>query len=237
MLNALIKDSPLSGFAARSHELLAKMNIESDNLPEAEKHLTIILQNRRNTPAILSRAKMLKAKIELWRGENSNAVTLLSQVSARQSDDEANDAIELSMLLGTAKFDSINVEKFITADKYLNQKKFHSALDLFSELAVQEKSLLVSEASRLKYAELLAALGNYSEACEFLKKVLDNETESIFRDKLTYLLGNVYLFGLKNNANAISAFEKVLENYPNSLYLDECRKKLNELKTLESENL
>ena len=51
----------------------------------------------------------------------------------------------------------------------------------------------------------------------------------IYEDKALYLLGNIYESELSDFPKAIETFEKLLANYPNSLYLDEAREKIIDL--------
>ncbi|MCF8262741.1 MAG: tetratricopeptide repeat protein [Melioribacteraceae bacterium] len=232
LFSLLTQISPLSNFSADAYFRIADIAIGNNDLKKAELQLSQIIVNVRNNPNKIAEAKFRKGKIRLWGNDFKNGVALLTEVSSQLSQDQANDAIQLSMLVNTMKFDSVNVLKYLEADFKSAQMKYAEAAKLFLELSQLENSILVSEISKIRYAELMIALDKIPEVILYLESEVNSEKESLFKDRIVYLLAECYNFGTNNKEKAISTYDKLLENYNNSIYLDKSRKKINELKIL-----
>ena len=142
--------------------------------------------------------------------------------------------IILSFIINIGKKDSVSLVKYAEADHFAEQGKFNLAADNFRLLSQNENLLILNDISKLKYAEMLAALDYFPETVKILEEIVNLKTRNIFSDKSLYFLGEVYEFGLKDLNSAKSIYQKLLENYPNSIYFESCREKLNELTTNKS---
>ena len=71
------------------------------------------------------------------------------------------------------------------------------------------------------------ALNNYDKGIEALEELSGGQIQNVYSDKALFLLGNTYLYALKNSEKASSAFQNLLDTFPNSLYFDESRQMLN----------
>ena len=87
----------------------------------------------------------------------------------------------------------------------------------------------------MRYAEILIAQNKYPIAIEVLKELSESKELNIFADRSFYLLAQVYEFGIVDYKSAISIYEKFLELFPNSLYLEEAQKSLKDLNNKISE--
>jgi len=83
----------------------------------------------------------------------------------------------------------------------------------------------------------LIAQNKYPVAIEVLKELSETKELNIFADKSFYLLAQVYEFGIVDEESAIAIYEKFLELFPNSLYLEKSQKNLKRLKNKRSDNL
>lgn len=82
---------------------------------------------------------------------------------------------------------------------------------LFKEIMPKAAASAYSEGSRLFNAK------KYQEAVDVLARIESYESGLPNMDKALYLLGKSYA-GIKDNAHAIEAFQKVSKDYPNSQY-------------------
>ncbi len=135
-----------------------------------------------------------------------------------------------------------NISKLSDVKDLLSQRKYEEAADLLVLL----KSAEFKNADKQKYDELNAEVmpnalrvvtgdgrklfssGKFQEAIQKLNKAIlyDDKWES--NDRVYYYIGKSY-YGLKDTKNALDAFNKVLANYPNSIYVAYSKNYLNQL--------
>jgi hypothetical protein len=73
-------------------------------------------------------------------------------------------------------------------------------------------------------------------AISSLEKIVEKEIPGIFADKAVFLLGEIYQYAVKDNEKASRAYEKLLEEFPGSLYFDRCRANLAIINSKERNN-
>ncbi|MGE5412247.1 MAG: tetratricopeptide repeat protein, partial [Clostridiales bacterium] len=207
------------------------------DLARALDYLDNTLENPRVSSSDKNLVSFMKAKIQFWNGNFSGANELLETVETNFNENYTNDAIELSLLINTTKSDSLSLSQFAEADLMAFQKKFGAAAEIYSKLSKNENLLTIRDLSALRYAEMILALNDLPNTVNLLTEISNQSEKNIYADKAVLLLAEVYQFGLKDAAKAIDSYEKLLAKFPNSLYLDEARENINELKNNPSNNL
>ena len=145
-------------------------------------------------------------------------------------DNIANDAIEFSILLNTAKNDSSNLSLYCSAEFLTEQKRFDEAKELYSQLSQNQQAFVFHSIAKLRVAEMLIALDDYRSAIANLSLLVEEAEKNIYADKALYLQGQIYQFGLKDSIKAVESYESLLAKFPRSLYLDKARENIIELK-------
>ena len=77
--------------------------------------------------------------------------------------------------------------------------------------------------SAVKYGEMLLAVDNYTESISVLEGVAAEGEKNIYADKAVYLLGKINQYGIKNYGKAEEFYQKLLAEYPKSIYADDAR--------------
>ena len=208
-------------------ERLAEISIQKNDLSEAENYYNRLKQIPATDISKKSLANFMSAKINFWKGDFPSALKELSEISKNLSDDYANDAIELSIIINTLKRDSLNLLNYAKADLLSEQNKFTEAAVEFKKLADNKNLLLLNDISKYKYAQMQIALNNYDNAVQSLEELSGGELKNVYSDKALYLLGNTYLYALNNEQKASTVFQNLLDTFPNSLYFDKSRQMLN----------
>ncbi|MCK5086168.1 MAG: tetratricopeptide repeat protein, partial [Melioribacteraceae bacterium] len=111
------------------------------------------------------------------------------------------------------------------------------AANIYKELGNNKNLILLGNVSIYKYAEMLIMMDDLPVAIEILNELSNTGELNIFEDKSLFLLANVYQYGILDFKTAISIYQKLLEKFPNSLYLDGSRENIISLKTKLSENI
>ncbi len=226
----IIDESPLSKFAPEAYEELGKIELMKGNLDKAAIEYAKITGNPRSSAEVKNEANYQLARINFYKGDFAQAQTLLNNILNNLKDNTANDALELSLLLNTAKNDSSNLVTFASAELFAAQKNFAKAADKYKIVIKDNQPFMLQNLAELREAEMELALNNTDSAIVHLNKITDEGEKNIYADKALYLIAKIYQFGLNDTKKAVETYEKLLAKFPNSLYLDEARDQINKLK-------
>ena len=229
-LNKIVDEARMSQHTAEAYEELGNIALINGDLTEAEKDLNQILSLPRINKKDLYKAKYNLAKISFYNNDLDQTKKLLSEVIKNLKDDNANDALELSLLMNSSKYDSSNLVLFANAEFLTDQKKFNEAAKKYDLIAGDPKAFILHSIASFRYAEMQLALGDYQQSIELFEKVVQEGEKNIYADKALYLLGKIYEKGIGDDSKAIEMYEKLLAKFPSSIYLDEARREINKLK-------
>ncbi|MGE5399475.1 MAG: tetratricopeptide repeat protein [Ignavibacteriales bacterium] len=233
----VIDHSIMSPFAVPALTRLAEIEVIKGNLQLASDYYGKIVENPRASDSDKNLASYMMAKIEFWNGNFSVANAMLSSIENNLSDNHTNDAIELSLIINTTKNDSLSLAQFAKAELLAFQRQYKPASEYYGKLSKNENLLTLRDLSALRYAEMTLALNELPVAIELLTAISNQSEKNIYADRAVYLLGQIYQYGIKDNAKAVESYENLLAKFPNSLYLDDARENINELKNKPSNNL
>jgi tetratricopeptide (TPR) repeat protein len=219
-----------SKFASLAFVELGTISLSQVNLIDAEKYFKSIEKLTRPNSEDKSYALYQLARIDAFNSDFREARTVLQSVLGNLRDNIANDAIEFSILLNTAKDDSSNLSLYCNAEFLAEQKRFSEAKNLYEKLSKNPQAFIFHSIAKLRAAEMLIADDDYNNAISDLKLIVDEGEKNIYSDKALYLQGQIYFYGLKDSAKAIECYENLLAKFPKSLYLDEARQNIMEIK-------
>jgi tetratricopeptide (TPR) repeat protein len=232
-LESIVSQTQYSNNHSGAYFLLGKINISLNNLDQAYFYFQKAMLSRGTTEQVKRSISFEQAKIKFWTHQFTEASKLLSSVSNYLQDDMANDALELALIINTNKNDSLNLALYSSALLLAEQGKFEDAFIMFDQLSQVKNAFILSKFSEYKKAEMRVAQNNYGTAIELLDKIIVEDNSGLYNDKSLFLKANIYQFALKNNNSAISVYQNILENYPNSLYFDKSRELIQKLNSLE----
>jgi tetratricopeptide (TPR) repeat protein len=221
---------PMSKFASLAFIELGNIKMQQAKLDEAEKLFQSVNKLQRANPEDKSCANYQLARIFSFRNDFESARKYLMSVMGNLKDNIANDAIELSILLNTAKNDSSNLSLYCAAEFLTEQKRFSKAKDLYLQLSQNQQAFVFHSIAKLRAAEMLIATDAYSAAIADLSVIVEEAEKNIYADKALYLQGQIYQYGLKDSLKAVESYESLLAKFPKSLFLDEARQNIIELK-------
>ncbi len=225
--NKIVTTAPFTVFAGKAYFQLAFIAIEKGDLEAAKDYLDKILQFNRLTTGELKEAEYYKAKILFWQGEFEQTKKALGNITKELSENITNDALSLLVIINSLNSDSLTLIKFAQADMLAEQKKFSLAADIYLSLSDNNDLFFLKNLALFYYSEMMIALNSYPNAVNFLENLSNTENMNIFGDKSLFLLGNLYNYGFGDKNKAKSCFQKLLERFPNSLYVDQARDFLN----------
>ncbi len=229
-LNKIIEETRMGVSITGAYSRLGEIALLNGDLAEAEKNYSQITILANTDIQIINDAKYKLARIKLYLGKIAQAKKLLADVMINLKDNNANDALELSLLLNTSKNDSSNLMLFANAEFLADQKKFNEAGKKYKLLANNPQVFILHSVASLRMAEMELAQDNYPHSIELFEKVFEEGEKNIYSDKALYLLGDIYQYGIGDNTKAVEMYEKLLIEFPASIYIDYARVEIIKLK-------
>jgi tetratricopeptide (TPR) repeat protein len=178
-------------------------------------------------------AKFKNAKLSFYLGEFTWAKAQLDVLKAATSKLIANDALKLSVLIS----DNIDMDSSTVA------LGFYSRADLLSyrnqdDLALMSLDSIFEIADYhpifddvlLKKAEIMMKHGEFEKATVFLEDIVNNYSYDITADNALFLLADICENKIHDTDRAKSLYEKLLTDYPASLFTVEARKRFRTLR-------
>ena len=74
-------------------------------------------------------------------------------------------------------------------------------------------------------ARILIQQKKYEEAVTLLKKIYEDSPTNLWADDAVFMLGDIYDNQLNNKAQAKLFYQKIITDYPGSLWINEARKR------------
>ena len=223
LLEIIVSEAALSKNSAEAYLELGNIAMIEGNLDEAKKNYLAILKLHSASGGQKNKAVYKLGKVNFYQGQFDEAKKHLAQVLGNLKDNSANDAIELLLLLNPQMNDSSNLLTYAEAEFLAEQKKFDDAAVSYKKLADNLQAFVLHAISAIKYGEMLLAVDNYTESISVLESVSAEGEKNIYADKAVYLLGKINQFGIKNYSKAEEFYQKLLAEYPKSIYVDDAR--------------
>lgn len=178
-------------------------------------------------------AKFKNAKLSYYNNDFLWAKSQLDVLRASTSKLIANDAMELSLLISDnmdedSTFDMLQL--YASADMMLYRNQLDAAWDAFDDISHRALSHPLFDEVLLQKAKIRIRQSRYAEADTLLQQLIDFYPDDILADDALMLLAQLNEDQLNNLDRARSCYEKLILDYPVSLYVEEARKHYNKLK-------
>ncbi len=172
-------------------------------------------------------------KIDYWNGNFDAALKSFTRIQSEPvniTDDKAgfyvNDAIDFMLFIEENKGAADWLKKFAAASLLSDQKQYEKALTLFYEIAQTSSVESLLDDAWLRIGQLEYQLGRYPLALSAFQTLVQKQPQSVHCDLAQKMIGEIYEVGLKDLKKAQESYEVVLTSYPNSVLLEEVRKKI-----------
>ncbi len=222
----VISDGINSKSAGDAFIELGNIALLNGNLDEAELYFSRLIEKTHSNNQLHNLAKFKLARVNLFKQNFDEANNQLAAILHNLKDDNANDAIELSLVLNTTMNDSSNLVQFAEAELLTEQKKFSEAANKYSLIYQNPQAFVLHSITELRHAEMILAEDDFDEAIKLFENIAEEGEKNIYADKALYLLGKTYHSGLGNREKALEIYERLLIEFPNSLYIDEARNEI-----------
>jgi tetratricopeptide (TPR) repeat protein len=193
-----------------------------------------LFENALNDPKASSQQEEIKFKlteIDFYQGDFEKALEGYNrQVSDFPKGLYVNNSLERIVIISeNQSLDRYLLSVFAQALLEELQGQLDSA-SLKLEKIISAKSANLSDKAQFEKAEIYRQEKKFSSSLDALRELIEKYPQSFYCAKAQKLIGDIYGYDLEDKPKAIQAYEKVLKDYGRSLFADEVREKLKELK-------
>jgi tetratricopeptide (TPR) repeat protein len=182
-----------------------------------------------------SDARYRKAQLSWFTGNYKWALAQLDILKGGTSKPNANDALELSILIreNISETDSTQstLKKLADADYLIFRHKTDEALPILDSIINQTPDDPATDDCLYKKAHILLDKNELQEGMDILARIVEKYRYEYWGHKALYELACIYQDQLKNPEKAISLFEEFIRDFATSFYFLDARDRLKALKS------
>tara|TARA_R110001583_G_scaffold160872_1_gene312763 strand:+ start:37774 stop:39549 length:1776 start_codon:yes stop_codon:yes gene_type:complete len=191
------------------------------------------VQNNLKNHTIGQTARFKIAQTSYFKGDFEWAQSQLKVLKNSTSQLIANDALDLNLIItDNAVKDSLKMalKTYATADLLSHQNKNQQAIDTLQVVLNNFKGHPIEDETLFLQAQLFEKLNLYTKAENNYLQLITINKEDILADDAHYYLAELYLNKIKNIEKAKEYYQKIIFEYPSSIYLVDSRKKYRKLR-------
>ncbi len=191
----------------------------------------VIDANKKNS--LGDEVKLKKAKLGYYMGNFSWAKAQLDVLKASTSKLTANDAMELSMLIGNnlnLDTTAVPLQMFSSADLLFFQNRPDEAMLVLDSIADIYPYHTLVDNILFRKAKIEMDNQNYALAAEYLQTIVTDFSYDLLGDDALYLLAEINNYHLGQEEKAKELYKQMLTSYPGSVFTEESREKYRELR-------
>lgn len=173
-------------------------------------------------------AKFRNAKLAYYTGDFKWAKGQLDVLKAATTQLIANDALNLSLLISdnlAADTSGSALKMYARADLLIYEEQPEKAVVVLDSIDVKYPNNSLSDDILMAKARILIQQKNYAEAIVPLKKIFDEHPFNLWADDAVFMLGDIYENHMANKDQAKIYYQKIITDYPGSLWINEARKR------------
>lgn len=175
-----------------------------------------------------SMAKFKNAKLYYYTGDFEWSQNQLDGLKASTSKLISNDAIDLSLLItDNYNMDTtlINMQQFAQADLLIFQNKLVEANKKLDSITQRAPNHSLADEILYKKYEIAYKKQQFEVAKSYLENIITNFSDGILADNALFKLAELEENQLNNPKGAFAIYEKLMFDYPGSLFVVEARKR------------
>ncbi len=172
-------------------------------------------------------AQFKRATIAFYSGEFKLAKAQADILKGATSKLIANDAMQLSIIISNALFSDTTgkaLHYFAKADLLIFQNKLDDALIMLDSINQKFTEHSLEDDIFFKKAKIFEKKQDYINTEAMYLNILQYFPKELYADDAVFNLAQLYQYKLNNTKKAMEYYEKLLNDYPGSLYVPEARK-------------
>jgi len=179
--------------------------------------------------------KLKKARLGYYMGNFSWAKAQLDVLKASTSKLTANDAMDLSMLIGNnlnLDTTAVPLQMFSRADLLFFRNKDSLALATLDSIAKIYTYHSLVDDILFRKSKIEIARNNYEKAAGYLEQIRNDFSYELLADDALYMLAELYNYNLDRKEDAKQLYKEMLTSHPGSVFIEESREKYRELREI-----
>lgn len=191
------------------------------------------IEKAMKTDTIGQEAKFRNARLAYYKGDFEWSKVQLDVLKAATSKFIANDAMELSLLIGdNMVFDTTGeaLRMFSRADLWVYQNKTAAALITLDSLSSEFPETTLADDILYRKAKIASKQARYQDAADLYQQLVSIHHEDILADNALFELADLMQFKLDKKQEAMDYYKALLTEFPGSLYVAEARRRFRQLR-------
>lgn len=173
-------------------------------------------------------ASYRNAKLAYYTGDFTWAKGQLDVLKAATSQLIANDALNLSLMItDNITFDTTGnaLKMYARADLWIFKQQNGKALATLDSMDKKYPGNRLADDILMAKARIDIQQNDYTAAVTQLKQIIETHKFNIWSDDAAFMLGDIYDNHLNNKIEARLYYQKIITDYPGSLWINEARKR------------
>ncbi|RCS26106.1 outer membrane protein assembly factor BamD [Polaribacter sp. WD7] len=191
------------------------------------------IQTQLKGDELAQQARFKVAQTSYFKGDFTWAKAQLKILKSSTTQLIANDALALFLTItDNEPVDSIpsGLIQYAKAELYAFQNKTQQALDTLNTIKRNFKGQPIEDEVLFKQAKLYIKQQEFEKAVANFKQVISLNPQGILIDDAHYQLAELYKNHLNNLEKASEYYQKIIFDYPSSIYLVDARKKYRKIR-------
>lgn len=183
--------------------------------------------------AIGNEARYRSARLSFYQGNFTYAKSQADILKASTSQLIANDALNLSLLISDnlqSSTDSSALKMYADAEMLQFRNLGAKALIKLDSIPVAFPNNSLLDDILMAKSRIFIKNNEISQAVIVLKELTEKQQTSIWADDALFTLAGLYETNLKDNEQAKVLYQKLINDYPGSMYTTEARKRFRKLR-------
>jgi tetratricopeptide (TPR) repeat protein len=178
-------------------------------------------------------ARFRSARLSFYQGNFEYSNGQCQVLKAATSQLIANDALNLSLLITDnmqTPTDSSALKMYADAEMLLFRNLPAQAVVKLDSIGIAYPQNSLADAIMMSKAKILIQSNDFQKAADILKKITEDFKDGIWTDDALFTLADLYEKKLNDIAQAKIYFQKLITDYPGSMFSAEARKRFRNLR-------
>lgn len=178
-------------------------------------------------------ARFKNAKLAYFQGDFTWSKAQLDVLKSSTSQLIANDALDLSLLISDNlqnETDSAALLKYAQADLLVLKNQSGAAIKSLDSLHILFPNNSLADDILMAKARIFIKDNDIQKAVHELQEILNNYSTELWGDNAVFMLADLYETRLNQPEKARELFQKIISDYPGSIFVIEARKRFRELR-------
>jgi tetratricopeptide (TPR) repeat protein len=178
-------------------------------------------------------ARYKNARLAYYQADFIWAKAQLNVLKSSTSQLIANDALNLNLLISDNlqnETDTAALKKYANADLMIFKNQSDQALTILDSISFLFPGNTLADDIFMAKSKIFIKNNEFNQAIGQLMGIIENYPTELWGDDAVFMLADIYETQLNQPAKALELFQKIITDFPGSLYVIEARKRFRKLR-------